>query len=94
MGTIIAQFKKEVRVESKKKAPFWSEGVVLWSQKQNEVPPPEKKGEKGVKREGKGNADDLCCGVWSKADSNAGRETIKVYTEISRKKWMKILFLL
>jgi len=29
------------------------------------VPPPEKKGEKGVKREGKGNSDDLCCGVWS-----------------------------
>jgi len=29
MATIIAQFKKEVRVESKKKAPFSSEGVVL-----------------------------------------------------------------
>jgi len=29
MATIIAQFKKEVRVESKKKAPFPSEGVVV-----------------------------------------------------------------
>lgn len=54
MATIIAQFKKEVRVESKKKAPFSSEGVVLWSQKQNEVPPPKKKEKKGWKEKRKG----------------------------------------
>jgi len=39
-----------------------------------------------MKREEKGNADDLCCGVWSKADSNAGRETIKGTQKMSRKK--------
>ena len=62
------------------------------------MPPPEKRErereretkrerKKGVKREGKGNADDLCCGVWCKADSNVReRETIKAYTENEQKK--------
>lgn len=51
--------------------------------KTNEVPPPEKekrrreKKKKGVKREGKGNADDLCCGVWSKADSKVSERNDK-----------------
>ena len=37
----------------------------------------ERKKKKGVKREGKGNADDLCCGVWSKADSKVSERNDK-----------------